>query len=279
MKLIINADDFGLTDGVNQSIIDCFLAGSLSSTTLMVNTAATAGAVRLARQHPELGVGLHFNLTLGVPLVAPTAIPSLLQRNGTFFGRQEWEKRSIMGCIHSIDIEREFKEQVRRFRTFGIPMTHIDSHQHVHVFPKVFRNVARYCVEHDIPLRIPWVWQERRRKRSLKRYVRSTLLTLLNRYNMAGSLNALRCNAGFASIFDQVVAPHEIILDNYKEILKNIRQEPFEFMVHPAWVDSELQELTAITELSKIERKIFTTHCLRKIAAEYGLELVSYGRI
>lgn len=80
-QLIINADDFGLTSGVNQAVMDCSQQGSVSSATLMVNTAASEEAASLARSNPNLGLGLHFNLTLGRPVSTPVKVPSLVDQS------------------------------------------------------------------------------------------------------------------------------------------------------------------------------------------------------
>lgn len=82
--LIINADDFGLSPGVNQGIAEAYQAGGISSTTVMVNMPGFTDAVRLASLHPGLGVGLHFNLTYGRPVSDPRLIPSLIQADGRF---------------------------------------------------------------------------------------------------------------------------------------------------------------------------------------------------
>ena len=74
MKLIVNADDFGLTSGVTYGIYDAMCRGVVTSTTALVNGAALDHAVQLSRDIPELAVGMHFVLTLGRPL---TAMPGL----------------------------------------------------------------------------------------------------------------------------------------------------------------------------------------------------------
>lgn len=83
-QLIINADDFGLSPGVNQGIVEAYQAGGISNTTLMVNMPGFTDAVRLASLHPEMGVGLHFNLTYGRPVSDVRLVPSLVQRTAAF---------------------------------------------------------------------------------------------------------------------------------------------------------------------------------------------------
>ena len=275
MKLIVNADDFGLTNGVNEGIRDCFLVGSVSSTTLMVNMEATAEAVEIARVHPGLGTGLHFNLTLGRPLSETGTVPSLVDNEGNFYLRREFEKRIMLGRIDQAEITREFKAQVGKFKSFGIPLTHLDSHQHAHLFPVVFDVLAGYCETENIPLRVPWVWSQSG-KVSLKRRTRSMLLSFLIRRNLSGWEGRIPYNNGFASIFDLSLPPGRITLSSYLDIISNIQESPFELMVHPAKVDESLKGLTEITETSEAEHRILSRNNIKDIARSYGLEMVSY---
>ena len=136
-RLIINADDFGLLPEVNEGIVTCFAAGSLSSTTLMVNGGAVEEAAALVQDMPGLKVGLHFTLTCGRPVSDASAVPSLVEGDGRFFSRSLFERRMVLDTIRSSDVEREFQAQVRAFEALGLRMSHVDSHQHVHLFPLV----------------------------------------------------------------------------------------------------------------------------------------------
>lgn len=151
MRLIINADDFGLCASVNRAIIDTYLAGNLTSTTLMVAMPGTAEAVALSQQHPGLGIGLHFTLTEGRPL---SSAPSLVDEKGFFFKRGTLIKRALSGKINPADIAAEFKAQLNRAREMGIRLTHFDSHQHLHMLPPVFNAILPVAEEAGIRLRL-----------------------------------------------------------------------------------------------------------------------------
>ena len=277
MKLIVNADDFGLTPGINQGILDCFLANSISSATLMVNTSATDEAVDIAKNNPALGMGLHFNLTLGRPLNKPETISSLVREDGSFHSRVDFEKRMLLGRVKHADVIREFYSQARRFEAFGIFMTHVDSHQHVHLFPAVFNILAEYCERENIPLRVPWVWPQSWNV-SCKRNLRAIFLKLLIHRNIFKWKNRIKHNRGFASIFDLSIPPNRITIDNYLLILRNIKKSPFELMVHPSRADQSITDLTNISEISLIEGIVLSKYNLKEIAQSYGIELVSYKK-
>lgn len=126
MKLIVNADDFGLTSGVTYGIYDAMCRGVVTSTTMMVNTSATLLAAQLAKREPALAVGLHVNISLGGPL---TSCPSLL-KNGMF------RKPAVLGSDEGYDVgelDEELEAQYQCFVTLvGRGPTHIDSHLYAH---------------------------------------------------------------------------------------------------------------------------------------------------
>ena len=128
--LIVNADDFGLSKGQNYGIVEACRHGVVTSTTAMVNGDAIEHAAELSRALPELGVGMHFVLTLGMPL---TPMPGLT-REGQL-GKWIWQMAE-QGTLPLDEITRELDCQFNRFvDLFGREPTHIDSHHHVHMIP------------------------------------------------------------------------------------------------------------------------------------------------
>ena len=143
----MNADDFGLTDGINRAVVDLHIAGALTSATLMAAAPRFQQAADLARQHASLGVGCHIVLVDGSPISDASAVPSLLASRpagpgfrttlGTFV------RDLCLGRIDRTDIEREAIAQIRKLQQSGIAVTHIDTHKHTHMFPPVLDAVAR----------------------------------------------------------------------------------------------------------------------------------------
>ena len=129
--LIVNADDFGLTPGVNEGILRAFREGILTSTTLMANAPAFDDAVARTREHPDIDVGCHLVLVGGKSVAPPEEIPSLAKRNGdlpnTLF---ELVCRLWGGLVVEADIEREFRAQIERVIAAGITPSHLDTHKH-----------------------------------------------------------------------------------------------------------------------------------------------------
>ncbi len=147
--LIVNADDFGLSKGQNYGIVDACRNGVVTSTTAMVNGDAVEHAAALSRDLPELGVGMHFVLTLGMPL---TSMPGLT-RDGVL-GKWIWEMAE-QGTLPLEEIARELDCQFNRFvDLFGREPTHIDSHHHVHMIPAIFPLVAEFARRKGVALRV-----------------------------------------------------------------------------------------------------------------------------
>ncbi len=138
-QLIVNADDFGLTRGINNAILELHAAGALTSATLMATGPAFDHAVDLARTAPQLGVGCHIVLTDGVPVLPPHQIPSLIGEDGHSFrpSLNNFLVAALRGRIRADDIEREAIAQIRRLQQAGIHVTHLDTHKHTHVLPQI----------------------------------------------------------------------------------------------------------------------------------------------
>jgi len=147
-QLILNADDFGYTRGVNRAILRAHREGILTSATLMANGSAFEDAAEIARQSPELGVGCHFVLVGGKSTADPKKIPSLARPDGSLpDSLAVFVAKVTAGRIREEEIEIEMKAQVTKIRDAGIEPTHIDSHKHTHAHPRVFRAVARAARE------------------------------------------------------------------------------------------------------------------------------------
>ena len=138
-KLIVNADDFGLCSSVNKAIIDCHLAGNINSATLMVNMPGSIEAVELAKQHPKLGIGLHFCITEGLAL---TGTSSITNDKGEFYDWGNLNKRILKGKVKKRYIEEELKAQFDFLKNDNISATHglTSAHPYIFQFKSFFIN-------------------------------------------------------------------------------------------------------------------------------------------
>jgi hopanoid biosynthesis associated protein HpnK len=143
-QLIVNADDLGLTPAVNRGVVRAFQSGIVTSTSLLVTGSAFEDAVALARQNPELDVGLHLALVEERAVLGSDVLPTLVDETGRFPRTSaEFIRRAILGGINWLEVEREIAAQIALFQETGLRLSHLDSHQHLHMFPPVFQIVRR----------------------------------------------------------------------------------------------------------------------------------------
>ncbi len=146
--VVFNADDFGLSRGVNYGILDCHLHGVVSSTTMLVNMPGTRHAVALAQQHPSLRVGVHLALTIGTPLAEN--VPSLTNQDGQFRSLLEQRNERL---IDPADVLREWTKQIETFFEFGLTPSHLDSHHHMHNWAHLRPVIEELASVYQLPWR------------------------------------------------------------------------------------------------------------------------------
>lgn len=157
-QLIVNADDFGLHPLINVGIIKGHQEGFITSTSLMPSAPCWQEAVRLAKENPRLGIGVHLTLVGGVPSVLPKEqVSSLMDDDGLFLPDYvAFAKRYYSGAVKKAELEAELRAQLERALSCGVNITHIDSHQHTHVLPGINSLVLKLSNEYNIiRVRIP----------------------------------------------------------------------------------------------------------------------------
>ncbi len=244
--LVVNADDFGRTPGINAGIIEAH-RGLVTSATLMVGFPAAEEAAAELGRTPNLGVGLHVTLTGGVPTLPPAQVPSLVDGAGRLPRRPQ----GLAGADPD-QLLAEVRSQLARFRELtGRLPTHLDSHHHTHRLPAVLDAVVRVAREHGLPVRnaSPEVGERLRR-------------------------SGIATTDAFVERFFGTDARLEVLL----EILAAIRPGAVtEIMCHPARVDEELCADSSYARERKREREILThPEALRAVEA-HGIRLVHFG--
>ncbi len=139
-RLIVNADDFGLSHSVNEAVVRAHRDGILTTASLMVNEPGCNEAVKLAKENPRLGVGLHLTLLMGHSALPPEKIPGLVNTQGEF-------SNSPVGVGMNYFFKRGLREQLRaeihaqfaRFHATGLTLDHVNGHLHLHLHPVVFK--------------------------------------------------------------------------------------------------------------------------------------------
>ncbi len=285
-RLVVNADDFGLTENTNRGIAEAHRRGILSSATLLANGVAFDSAVELARGSPELGVGIHLNLTNGRPISDHSFVPSLVDHNGHFSGGPATLARRILArrvCL--AEVERELAAQIEKVQASGITATHLDGHKHVHMLPGVFPIVVRLAQRY----RVAGVRVAIERTVGLGRMLQShagAAGKILMQYlqGRALALLALDCRehlrqAELASsmYFFGITQTGFLDAAELHALLWNLPEGTSELMCHPGYADDALQHTgTRLVEQRERELQALTQPETRKLVAALGIQLVNY---
>ena len=142
-KIIVNADDFGLSDHTVDWTIKGFECGTLTSATIMAGMPATDKAVAYAKTHPQFSFGVHFYLVDETPMCRPEEIPSMIDsRTGKLWQTRKFIVRNFLGRIKVEDLKREMRAQYLAIKNAGVPISHVDGHGHNHRLPQSIKALA-----------------------------------------------------------------------------------------------------------------------------------------
>ena len=156
-KLIINADDYGISTEVNDAIENLVMTGDLADVSVLANGWSYESAAAFLRSQPRISVGVHVNVVEGIALSPSNKIEVLMGVHGQFVTLRQIFWRWLMSPLAVVRaVETEWRAQIELMLRDGLVITHADSHQHVHAFPPFWRILTRLCVEYGIPaLRFP----------------------------------------------------------------------------------------------------------------------------
>jgi len=274
-RLILNADDFGLTAGVNRAIIELHQAGVLTSTSLMANAAATDEAIELALATPSLGVGCHVVLVDGVPVMRAQNLPTLVGlRTGSFHPTVgAFLILLLTGRIRFSEIEAETAAQISLLQSRGVRLTHIDTHKHAHMFPAVLRPVLRAAREAGIravrnPFEPTWSWRATPGAPWIRR-AQTRLLRLLE-----PTFRRIVAEEGFTTTDGAIGVLATGTLDSatVSSLLQKLPEGTWELVMHPGYNDTDLaQAHTRLLASREVERQALLA--LEQIP---GMELISF---
>jgi chitin disaccharide deacetylase len=284
-RLIVNADDFGLTRGVNRAIVACHERGIVSSTTLMATGACFDEAVALAATLPQLSVGCHIVLVDGKPLLPPHEVRSLLAPGTDHFYHSIGEVLGAVarGRFRAEEVECEAWAQFAHLQRSNVEVSHFDAHKHTHMFPSILKPLLRAASAHGIfavrnPFEAPGVvtFQQSRRNHSL--LIRKAETTLLRALLHRRWLKAVHA-AGFATTDGSLGVATTGTLDaaSLRAMLKRMPQGIWELVCHPGYYDQDLAAVrTILRESREVEMTALLGITVRELREEYGAELVPF---
>ena len=281
-RLIVNADDFGLTSGVNRAIVELHHQGVLTSATLMARAAETEEAIHLALETPTLGVGCHIVLVDGDPVLPARRIPWLADPAnrrfrpslggflGSVYGRLRNRRRVLR------DIQAEAYAQISLLQSRGLRLTHIDTHKHTHLFPAVLRPVLRAARRAGISaVRNPYepAWSIRATSNAPR--LRKAQVQLLR--TMESTFHRIVREEGFTTTEGAigVLATGTLDRTTVTSLLSALPDGVWELVTHPGYNDPTLAQVkTRLRASREIEM-----NALIGLHQDRNLQLIHYGQL
>ena len=276
-RIIINADDFGLTSGVNRAIVEAHIRGVVTSSTLMANGAQFDDAVRLASEIPGLSVGCHVMLVDGSPVLKRSEVASLLPRGAQRFrdGLTGFACRAVAGRLDEAQIEEEITAQIRKLQSTGIMVSHLDSHKHTHMFPVVFRAMIRAARQCGIwALRNPF---EPLLFFSVRSWKRQFQLGILRSYRARFRHELESAGLTTPDGCIGIAATGGLNFETFRALMENLPEGTWEFVCHPGYNDQDLASVgTRLRESRAQELKVLTSGAAHAALEKHGVQLISY---
>ena len=306
-KLIVNADDFGLTTGVDRAIVETHIGGVVSSATLMANGATFDDAVTAARSAPNLSVGCHVVLVDGTPVSPPDAVDTLLairsaEPHKFYSSLSAFAARAMLGGFDRDQLVAEVTAQIRKIQAAGLQVTHLDTHKHAHVFPEIFAallRAARICGVRAIrnpfvPVKAMQARQFKGRPDLWKRYGQVRMLhTFSRQFRQQSKRAGLLTPDGLVGVIEtgsrdssgnssgknsgrnsEESSGYSSLL---RQTLASLPEGTWELVCHPGYNDADLRAAgTRLLDSREEERRLLTSAELRQFLEEQKIRVIGY---
>ena len=274
-RLIVTADDFGLSPGVDEGILEAFRCGIVSSTALLVNFPDAAEAVVRLGQEPNLEVGLHLNLTAGPPVLPPMRVASLVGANGTFHNFTAFFAQAALSRINWNEVALEWRAQFERGLDLGCQFTFVNSHQHVHMLPEAARICSQLANEFGVgPIRLSnfgfsnVLWPLSLKALALNPFVPAVRrIFKKDRVFFAGSIFEIppgKCDSALRRVSNRI---------------RGLGAGTHELVCHPAHIDSVLRSRDPYVAGRSIELHVLTDARLRQCMEESGIRKTTFAEL
>jgi chitin disaccharide deacetylase len=242
MKLIVNADDFGLCSSVNEGIIEAHKKGIVTSTTVMMNMPLAHETIKYAKEFPNLGFGVHLVLTAGKPLT----INHTLTSSSGLFKKSVHLRNQFDLCLD--EVYTEFKAQIEAFIQLGLYPSHLDSHHHVHGIKELEEVCQKLANDYHIPFR--------------------------NKFEKSSPLAS-------KVIFLQDFYQNSVSTNYFHDLLnkKEYQNQTIELMTHPGYHTDELQQISSYHDFREVELNVLTDPTVIKLLNEKRVDLINYQQL
>jgi predicted glycoside hydrolase/deacetylase ChbG (UPF0249 family) len=281
-RLIVNADGYGFTRGINRGIEAAVEHGVVTSISVNSNYDAIEDLPAFAERFPHVSVGVHLNPVVGPPISDPAAVPTLLGADGEFLGGREFTTRLLLGRIDREELARELRLQIDRVRGMGIPVSHLDSHQNRHLYPRYFgtflalmRETGIRCMRthaHFALAESPHPAADRRRY-----YLRHPNRFATHAAARAEMALARRRGALMADrLMSTSQTGDKAVQSHWSQLLRNVPEGWTEVYCHPAFPDDELRRYATYVDERRAEVDVMTSDETRAEIERAGIRLATF---
>lgn len=266
-KVIINADDFGYSQGVSYGIIESYRRGVLTSTSIMPSMPGFEHAVGLARQNPGLGIGVHLTLTCGYPLLS--GHKTLVREDGSFPRKPFYIDEST--SIDLDEAEREWTAQIERVLDAGIAPDHLDAHHHIYTYKGLERLFYDLAYRYGLPVRHSWGLGDEYEGPHV-----DTPGDIAHPETMVDYITPAHVN--FADSPQEYLRKISVCLRD--QLVKKLEEhDVVEVMCHPAYVDYPVIAGSSFNVPRCAEVEVMTDPTLRTFIRGLGAELITFAQI
>jgi predicted glycoside hydrolase/deacetylase ChbG (UPF0249 family) len=275
-RLIINADDFGYSEGITLGIKEAFEIGLVTSTSLIVNKDHSEQALDLTREIKDVSVGIHFNLDDGTPLSPPEQVRTLVNEQEQFYDGKTFRFRLFLGKIRSEEIYLELEAQLIKFLSFGIQPSHIDFHHHLHLYYPILDVALQVAKDFSIKkmrtVRLYRIYGENGSFSNFNRW-RKTAVDLY-RNSLHGKIKKAVSSPDFL-LEPKIVGEKGSSLRRWTKALQSLRNgDVFELCCHPGCSSIDFEMTDRETEL-----KILKSEHLRGLIETQNIIPITYDEL
>ncbi len=278
IRILVNADDLGLTAGVNRAVAELAMVGALSSATLMAGGSAFADAVERARAVPGFRIGCHIVLVDGMACAPAGQVPTLADSAGRL---RDSLPRFLLELqrnkIAEREIESEAIAQIQRLQAAGIAVSHVDTHKHTHLFPRVARPLLRAAMACGVPaIRNPFEqeWSARLTRGALLRKLEVRALRSFQvRFNGLLRASGLRSTNGSIG----VSATGSLDEATLRRLLHHAEPGTWELVCHPGYNDAELDAVATRLRGTRDTERLALAKLLPDAVRSGAVELISFA--
>jgi len=237
-QLVINADDFGLCESINKGILECYLNGPVSDLSFLINPKHYDKSIKTLKDNKITNLGIHVNLTFGRSFSGN--VSCLTDRDGSYLSSGQHFKNYLRGKINPDEVYVEVKKQLELLTSQGFEITHLDTHQNVHILPPVYKALDRLRNEYNpkVIIRFPCEPLSITHGYKLSNLKRILILNTLSAYSKLRNRIDVKVRAIGGDFYNN--KNNKKVLQRVVSKIGRLKKDFFEMAVHPGYYSDEI---------------------------------------